>query len=79
LVVSTNRLFAGLTAKQAEALRVAFERGYYRVPKRISTEEIAQQVRVPRTTDEEHLRKAESKVLSAIAPYLPLETTGRPG
>jgi predicted DNA binding protein len=71
-VVSTSRLFAGLTAKQTEALRAAFERGYYRVPKHISTEVIAQQVHVPRTTYEEHLRKAESKVLSAIAPYLQL-------
>jgi predicted DNA-binding protein (UPF0251 family) len=36
----------------------------------MTAEEIATKNGVPRTTFEEHLRKAESKVLRAIAPYV---------
>jgi hypothetical protein len=43
------------------------------VPKRVTTDEIAERLGVPRTTYEEHLRKAEGKVLRAVAPYLELK------
>ena len=71
-VVSTNRLFGELTGKQRDALVAALDNGYYRVPKKVTTDEIAQRVGQPRTTYEEHLRKAESKVLHSVAPYLEL-------
>jgi predicted DNA binding protein len=75
--VSLNTLFAGLTRKQAEALLAAFERGYYRVPKQITTETIARHLRLPRSTYEDHLRKAESKVVHALAAYLQLYSSPR--
>lgn len=68
--VSLSSVFRELTAKQVEAIAAALELGYYQVPKKITTEHLAQKQRVPRTTFEEHLRKAESKVLRALAPYI---------
>ena len=71
-VVSTNKLFGELTGKQRNALVAALDNGYYRVPKKVTTDAIAHQLGQPRTTYEEHLRKAESKVLRSVAPYLEL-------
>jgi len=39
---------------------------------RVVFEEIARKHRVPRTTYEEHVRKAESKIFRAMAPYIRL-------
>ena len=68
--VSLGSVFQELTAKQVDAIATALESGYYQVPKKISTEQLALKVKVPRTTFEEHLRKAESKVLRGLAPFL---------
>jgi len=76
--VSLNSVFNGLTTKQGEAIAAALELGYYQVPKKTTTNELARKQRVPRTTFEEHLRKAESKVLRALAPYIILYAQ-RPG
>ncbi len=70
MLVSTSSLFGGLTRKQVQALVFALENGYYQVPKRVTTEEMAAKLRLPRTTYEEHLRKAEGKVLRSMAPYI---------
>ena len=70
MLVSTSSLFGGLTRKQVQALVFALENGYYQVPKKVTTEEMANKLRLPRTTYEEHLRKAEGKVLRSMAPYL---------
>jgi predicted DNA binding protein len=70
MLVSTSALFGGLTRKQVQALVFALENGYYQVPKRVTTEEMANKLRLPRTTYEEHLRKAEGKVLRSMAPYI---------
>jgi hypothetical protein len=68
--VSLSSVFQRLTLKQVTAIATALERGYYQVPKKVSTEELAEKNGVPRTTFEEHLRKAESKVLRALAPFI---------
>jgi predicted DNA binding protein len=70
MLVSTNALFGGLTRKQVQALVFALENGYYQVPKRVTTEQMASKLKLPRTTYEEHLRKAEGKVLRSMAPYI---------
>jgi predicted DNA binding protein len=70
MLVSTSSLFGGLTRKQVQALVFALENGYYQVPKKVTTEEMASKLRLPRTTYEEHLRKAEGKVLRSMAPYI---------
>jgi len=68
--VSLGSVFQDLTARQLDAIATALESGYYQVPKKISTEQLALKHKVPRTTFEEHLRKAESKVLRSLAPFL---------
>ncbi len=75
-VVSLNSVFSQLTERQVNSLIAALEAGYYQIPKKATTTEIAGRHKVPRTTYEEHLRKAESKVVQAIAPYVRLYTSG---
>jgi hypothetical protein len=68
-------LFSRLTEKQIKAFLEACDSGYYRIPKKITAAELARKIHLSRTTFEEHLRKAENKVLSAIVPYLQLYST----
>lgn len=75
MLVSTATLFGGLTRKQVQALVFAVENGYYQVPKKVTTEEMASKLKLPRTTYEEHLRKAEGKVLRSMAPYISMRPT----
>jgi predicted DNA binding protein len=70
--VWTNVLFGDLTGKQAEALLTAHRFGYYTSPRQVTTEPIAASLGVGRTTFEEHLRKAENRVIAALIPYLEL-------
>jgi predicted DNA binding protein len=77
-VISLSSVFSELTEKQLEALQVALEYGYYQVPKKATAEEIARKHRVPRTTYEEHVRKAESKVFRAMAPYIRMYASWAP-
>jgi len=69
-VISVSSIFSELTEKQVDALVAALDYGYYQVPKKITAEEIAREFSLTRTTYEEHVRKAESKILHAIAPYI---------
>ncbi|MDA4130869.1 MAG: helix-turn-helix domain-containing protein [Thaumarchaeota archaeon] len=69
-MISPTSLLGDLTKKQAFALTTALARGYYEIPKKVSTDEMATSLKLPRTTFEEHLRKAESKVMKAVAPLL---------
>lgn len=73
--VWTNVLFGDLTAKQSDALLTAHRFGYYASPRQVTTELIASSVGVSRTTYEEHLRKAENRVIAALIPYLQLYST----
>ncbi|WP_132059042.1 helix-turn-helix domain-containing protein [Halorussus amylolyticus] len=56
--------------RQREALLTAREMGYYRIPRDATTAEIAAEVGVERRTLEEHLRRAENKLLGALGEYL---------
>jgi predicted DNA binding protein len=70
--VSMRNLLGGLTQKQLAALLVAISAGYYESPRKIRTADISGRVKIPRTTYETHLRKAEGKVLRSILPYVEL-------
>lgn len=59
-----------LTDRQSEVLHYAFENGYYEIPRRITTEEVAAQIDVERRTAEEHLRRAENKLLASMIDFL---------
>jgi predicted DNA binding protein len=69
---SLTGLLADLTGKQLAALIDALEDGYYKVPRNVTVAKLAKAKGIPRTTYEEHLHKAESKVLRHIAPLLRL-------
>lgn len=69
-LLSLSSLFGNLTEKQMKALLAAVEGGYYEIPKRTTADELATRLGQPRSTLEEHIRKAESKVVLAMAPYM---------
>ena len=69
-LVSFNNLFGQLTQKQTRAMVSAIENGYYEIPRRITADDLAKKYGQPRSTFEEHVRKAESKVILAMAPYM---------
>lgn len=69
-IVSLSSLFGQLTEKQLKALVAAVENGYYEIPKKVTTEDLAKRHHQPRTTFEEHIRKAESKIVHAMAPFM---------
>jgi len=75
-MVSLSSVFADLTGRQVASLVEALESGYYQIPKKVTAKEIATKHKIPRTTYEEHLRKAESKILQAVAPYVRLYMSG---
>lgn len=77
-MLSTAELLGGLTRKQAEALLMALQDGYYAVPRSATMVEIAKRRGQPRTTMEEHVRKAEAKLLTAMGPFLALRVHARP-
>ncbi len=55
-----------LTTRQREVVRTAVELGYYEVPRRATHEDIADELDCATSTIDEHLRKAESRVVSSI-------------
>lgn len=57
---------AALTARQREVLELAYERGYYDVPRGASSEAVAAELGVDDSTVAEHLQRAERNLLSTL-------------
>src|SRR2546428_13707282 len=74
--VWVNSLFAELTGKQVDAVLKAHRYGYYPSPRQITTESIAKGSGLSRSTYEEHLRKAENRIMGALIPYMQLFASG---
>ena len=74
--VWVNSLFAELTEKQMSAVLKAHRYGYYTSPRQITTESIAKGSGLSRSTYEEHLRKAENRIMGALIPYMQLFASG---
>ena len=72
LTLTADALFSGLTEKQMDALLIAYTNGYYQFPRRADVQAIAAKKRVPRTTFQEHLKKAENKIIGSLVPYVQL-------
>ncbi len=70
-----------LTPQQSRVLIESVRSGYYEVPRRTTVEKIAGRLSLARSTAEEHLRAAESIIVSRALPlvelssYEPLEST----
>lgn len=63
-------LLRDLTDRQRRAIVTAILRGYYRIPRRVKTEELARSFGISRPAFEALLRKAENKLVAALFPYL---------
>jgi predicted DNA binding protein len=74
MLAPVDRLFESVTDRQLAALRLALESGYYEQPRKTSLRELAAQTEVARSTYEEHLRKAENKLLTNAGQFLRLMT-----
>ncbi len=72
LTMTADALFSELTDKQIDALLMAHNSGYYLFPRKNDIQSIAAKRRVPRTTFQEHLKKAENKIVSSLVPYIQL-------
>lgn len=72
LTMSADALFSGLTEKQMEAILSAHRYGYYNLPRVADVKSIAARKKVARTTFQEHLMKAENKLVSALIPNIKL-------
>lgn len=55
-----------LTDRQQEVLEVAFENGYYDVPRQASTTDLAAELGLDDSTVSEHLQRAEHNLLAAL-------------
>jgi len=61
--ILVNRVAPKLTDKQKQAIELAIQEGYYLIPKKIDTDKLAKIMKISRITYQEHLRKAEAKLL----------------
>jgi len=78
LTLTADALFSDLTDKQPDALLTAYSHGYYRLPRKTDVQTIASKKRVPRTTFQEHLKKAENKLVMSLVPYIQLYKQASP-
>lgn len=60
------QLMPELTDKQEEAFKLAYEEGYYQFPRKTNLIKLSRFMKISRPTYEEHLRKAENRLLKFI-------------
>ena len=65
-------MFNRTTVRQRGALLRAIESGCYSTPRRTTLRATPRYLSVPRTTFEDHVHKAEVKMISTLGPYLSL-------
>lgn len=59
-----------LSEGQEGALLTALQEGYYEIPRETTTSELADRLDISRRTFEEHLRRAENKLVKSFAQYI---------
>jgi predicted DNA binding protein len=77
MLTPVDQLFGDLTNRQLAALRLALENGYYEQPRNCSVSDLAEQTTVARATFEEHLRKAENKLIQNAGQFIRLLNESR--
>ena len=75
--VAVPALLSGVTDRQLDALLLAARHGLYTTPRQTTAAAIADTVGLSRSTFEEHLRKAENKLVQNLVPYLELAAKAR--
>lgn len=68
-----NQLIEELTPLQIETLTQAFEGGYYSIPRRIKTQDIATRNGKTRYAVDKTIRSAENKIMNYIMPFIYLQ------
>ena len=63
---SADSAFDWLTPQQMRILRLAYVEGYYNIPRKISTEEIANLLKMEKGNVGEHLRRAEKNIMDFL-------------
>ncbi|MFX0184246.1 MAG: helix-turn-helix domain-containing protein [Candidatus Hodarchaeota archaeon] len=72
LYLPLDNLKQQITKRQLEALTIASNRGYYEIPRGAFLETLAHEMSIKRRTYEDHLRRAEKKIMDFIIPTLML-------
>lgn len=62
----SSDLLSSLTSRQLEVFKTAVEQGYYEVPRRVTHQDLAGTLGCAPSTVDEHLRKAESSVVTHL-------------
>ncbi|MFX1286548.1 MAG: helix-turn-helix domain-containing protein [Promethearchaeota archaeon] len=69
-----DELRKDLSGKQLLALTNAYNKGYYELPRNVSIETLSEEMAIQPRTFQEHLRKAERKIMNKIIPVLNLNS-----
>lgn len=72
-------VFGGLTEKQSLAVLLGLRHGYYSMPSQTNIDRLADGAGLSSSTFSEHLRKAESRILQNLRPYLEAFAARAPG
>ncbi len=70
MTFTADSLFSELTEKQMDAILTAYRHGYYKLPRDTDLQKIAAKTQIARTTLQEHLKKAENKIVGSLAPHI---------
>ncbi len=65
--ISFTTIFPGLSDKQKKAFELAILKGYYSYPRKIKLIELAKLMKISYSTFQEHLRRAEEKLIPSFA------------
>lgn len=71
-VLGLDDLLPKLSARQLEVFSTAYDHGYYEIPRRVTTRELGDQIGIDRRTVEDHLRRAENKIVGSLAEHFTL-------
>jgi len=63
------RLMPNLSARQKQAIELAIQEGYYKIPRKIDLRKLAEIMGVALATYEQHLRVAEEKLIPNLLSY----------
>ncbi len=67
--ISSLEITPALTEKQFEAIKLAYKKGYYNYPRKLTIPQLAKNIKKAYSTFQENLRKAENKLIDYFLKY----------